>query len=140
MITINRYIMIAHHASYAKIYKKHWIAIMIIFWWASSYGMQIPTLLGVWGTFDYDAKSETCSIMNAMASKINEQSVDAESLENHITGENSYKKQVNNSSRTATHATRSSIGQPFVAFHIKSPEQEAPPNTHGKRRHHFGGR
>nr|XP_036218303.1 G-protein coupled receptor moody isoform X1 [Bactrocera oleae]XP_036218304.1 G-protein coupled receptor moody isoform X1 [Bactrocera oleae]XP_036218305.1 G-protein coupled receptor moody isoform X1 [Bactrocera oleae]XP_036218306.1 G-protein coupled receptor moody isoform X1 [Bactrocera oleae] len=64
MITINRYVMIAHHASYAKIYRKHWIAVMIIFCWAFSYGMQLPTLLGVWGTFDYDEKLETCSIMN----------------------------------------------------------------------------
>lgn len=56
--------MIAHHASYAKIYKKHWIVVMIIFCWAFSYGMQLPTLLGVWGTFDYDNKLETCSIMN----------------------------------------------------------------------------
>lgn len=64
MITINRYVMIAHHASYAKIYKKHWIVVMIIFCWAFSYGMQLPTLLGVWGTFDYDNKLETCSIMN----------------------------------------------------------------------------
>uniref|UniRef100_W8B2I3 G-protein coupled receptor moody n=1 Tax=Ceratitis capitata TaxID=7213 RepID=W8B2I3_CERCA len=64
MITINRYIMIAHHASYAKIYRKHWIAAMIIFCWMFSYGMQLPTLLGVWGKFDYDQKLETCSIMN----------------------------------------------------------------------------
>uniref|UniRef100_A0A0K8VJ00 G-protein coupled receptor moody n=2 Tax=Bactrocera latifrons TaxID=174628 RepID=A0A0K8VJ00_BACLA len=64
MITINRYVMIAHHASYAKIYKKHWIAVMIIFCWSFSYGMQLPTLLGVWGTFGYDAKLETCSIMS----------------------------------------------------------------------------
>lgn len=56
--------MIAHHASYAKIYRKHWIAAMIIFCWMFSYGMQLPTLLGVWGKFDYDQKLETCSIMN----------------------------------------------------------------------------
>ncbi|XP_028898182.1 G-protein coupled receptor moody isoform X2 [Zeugodacus cucurbitae] len=65
MITINRYVMIAHHASYAKIYRKHWIAVMIIFCWAFSYGMQVPTLLGVWGKFDYDDKLGTCSIMSS---------------------------------------------------------------------------
>ncbi|XP_037943819.1 G-protein coupled receptor moody isoform X3 [Teleopsis dalmanni] len=64
MITINRYVMIAHHSCYEKIYKKHWIALMLIFCWMFSYGMQLPTLLGVWGTFGYDPKLGTCSIMN----------------------------------------------------------------------------
>lgn len=41
--------MIAHHAIYGKVYKKFWIAAMIIFCWVFSYGMQIPTLLKVWG-------------------------------------------------------------------------------------------
>ncbi|XP_067638557.1 G-protein coupled receptor moody isoform X3 [Eurosta solidaginis] len=64
MITMNRYVMIAHHGYYGKIYRKHWIAVMIVFCWAFSYGMQLPTLLGVWGKFDYDIRLETCSIMN----------------------------------------------------------------------------
>lgn len=46
---ICRYIMIAHHGIYARIYKKHWIAAMIIFCWLFSYGMQVPTLIGKWG-------------------------------------------------------------------------------------------
>lgn len=62
-ITINRYIMIAHHAIYSKVYKKYWIAAMIMFCWVFSYGMQIPTLLKVWGRFDYDPNLETCSIV-----------------------------------------------------------------------------
>ncbi|XP_012225432.1 G-protein coupled receptor moody isoform X2 [Linepithema humile] len=62
-ITINRYIMIAHHAIYSKVYKKYWIATMIVFCWLFSYGMQIPTLLGVWGKFDFDPNLETCSIV-----------------------------------------------------------------------------
>ncbi|CAL1675571.1 unnamed protein product [Lasius platythorax] len=62
-ITINRYIMIAHHAIYSRVYKKYWIAAMIIFCWLFSYGMQIPTLLGIWGKFDYDSNLETCSIV-----------------------------------------------------------------------------
>lgn len=49
MITINRYIMITHHSVYARIYKKVWIACMIIFCWVFSYGMQLPTLFKVWG-------------------------------------------------------------------------------------------
>lgn len=44
-----RYVMITHHSAYARIYKKHWIALMIIFCWLFSYGMQLPTLLNVWG-------------------------------------------------------------------------------------------
>ncbi|OXU26858.1 hypothetical protein TSAR_016616 [Trichomalopsis sarcophagae] len=62
-ITINRYIMIAHHGIYARVYKKHWIALMIIFCWLFSYGMQVPTLVGSWGKFDYDSNLETCSIV-----------------------------------------------------------------------------
>jgi hypothetical protein len=41
--------MIAHHNVYSRIYKKLWIAAMIAFCWALSFGMQVPTLLGVWG-------------------------------------------------------------------------------------------
>ncbi|XP_015587054.1 G-protein coupled receptor moody isoform X2 [Cephus cinctus] len=62
-ITVNRYIMIAHHGIYSRVYKKHWIALMILFCWVFSYGMQVPTLLGVWGRFDYDVNLETCSIV-----------------------------------------------------------------------------
>ena len=56
--------MIAHYTSYESIYKRHWIAAMIIFCWVFSYGMQTPTLAGVWGKFDFDPKLQTCSIMN----------------------------------------------------------------------------
>ncbi|XP_061402671.1 G-protein coupled receptor moody-like, partial [Musca vetustissima] len=56
------YVMIAHHNSYGKIYKRHWIAAMIVFCWVFSYGMQLPTLVGAWGTFGYDPKLGTCSI------------------------------------------------------------------------------
>ncbi|XP_049768742.1 G-protein coupled receptor moody [Schistocerca cancellata] len=63
MITINRYIMIAHHGWYGRIYRRHWIAAMIAFCWLFSYGMQLPTLLGVWGRFGYDALLGSCSIL-----------------------------------------------------------------------------
>lgn len=63
MITINRYIMIAHHSMYAKIYKKLWIGVMIAFCWVFSYGMQLPTFLEVWGAFGYDSRLGTCSIL-----------------------------------------------------------------------------
>ncbi|KAH8294521.1 hypothetical protein KR044_005384, partial [Drosophila immigrans] len=64
MITINRYVMITHHSCYARIYKRHWIAIMIAACWLISYGMQLPTLLGAWGRFGYDDRLQTCSIMS----------------------------------------------------------------------------
>ncbi|KAF4526981.1 hypothetical protein B566_EDAN001528 [Ephemera danica] len=63
MITINRYVMIAHHNLYARVYRRHWIAAMIAFCWLFSYGMQMPTLLGVWGSFGYDKRLGTCSIL-----------------------------------------------------------------------------
>lgn len=44
-----RYIMIAHHSIYARIYRKVWIYTMIIFCWAFSYGFQLPTLFKIWG-------------------------------------------------------------------------------------------
>lgn len=47
-----RYIMITHNTSYAQIYKKHWIATMIVFCWLVAYGMQLPTFFGVWGKFN----------------------------------------------------------------------------------------
>ncbi|XP_041981276.1 G-protein coupled receptor moody isoform X2 [Aricia agestis] len=63
LITLNRYIMIAHHSWYGRVYRKHNIALMIVFSWMFSYGMQIPTLIGIWGKFDYDAELGTCSII-----------------------------------------------------------------------------
>ncbi|XP_055706116.1 G-protein coupled receptor moody isoform X2 [Phlebotomus papatasi] len=63
MITVNRYVMIVHHSAYAQVYRRHWIVAMILFCWLFSYGMQVPTLLGVWGAFGYDSKLGTCSIL-----------------------------------------------------------------------------
>ncbi|KAL1455672.1 hypothetical protein WDU94_009753 [Cyamophila willieti] len=51
MITINRYIMIAHYQLYNTIYKPIWIGCMIAFCYALSFGMQVPTLAGQWGKF-----------------------------------------------------------------------------------------
>lgn len=44
--------MIAHHSWYSRVYRKHNIAIMIVFSWMFSYGMQIPTLVAVWGKLE----------------------------------------------------------------------------------------
>lgn len=53
---MRRYIMIAHHNVYSRIYKKVWIGAMIAFCWMLSFGMQIPTLLGVWGESQHNSK------------------------------------------------------------------------------------
>uniref|UniRef100_A0A8D8YMS8 G-protein coupled receptor moody n=1 Tax=Cacopsylla melanoneura TaxID=428564 RepID=A0A8D8YMS8_9HEMI len=63
MITINRYIMIAHYQLYSTIYKPHWIGCMIAFCYALSFGMQVPTLAGQWGYFGEDKRLLTCSIL-----------------------------------------------------------------------------
>ncbi|XP_063625411.1 G-protein coupled receptor moody-like isoform X1 [Cydia splendana] len=63
LITLNRYIMIAHHSWYGRVYRKYNIALMIVFSWMFAYGMQIPTLIGIWGKFDYDKELGTCSIV-----------------------------------------------------------------------------
>ncbi|KAJ2951658.1 hypothetical protein O0L34_g13816 [Tuta absoluta] len=63
LITLNRYIMIAHHSWYARVYRRHNIALMIVFSWMFSYGMQVPTLIGIWGKFDFDPQLGTCSIV-----------------------------------------------------------------------------
>ncbi|XP_052901927.1 G-protein coupled receptor moody isoform X2 [Anopheles moucheti] len=63
MISINRYIMIAHYSIYPKVYKTSWIIVMIIACWLFSYGFQLPTLFGVWGKFGYNHQLGTCSIL-----------------------------------------------------------------------------
>lgn len=41
--------MIAHHSSYSRVYRQQWIALMIAFCWLFAFGMQLPTLFGIWG-------------------------------------------------------------------------------------------
>ncbi|KAG5898605.1 hypothetical protein JTB14_020981 [Gonioctena quinquepunctata] len=61
-ISINRYILIAWPHLYQTVYTKIKVAIYISLIWTFSYGLQIPTLLGVWGTYGMDDKLGTCSI------------------------------------------------------------------------------
>ncbi|XP_053671440.1 G-protein coupled receptor moody [Anopheles nili] len=63
MISINRYIMIAHYSIYPKVYKTSWIIVMIVACWLFSYGFQLPTLFGVWGKFGYNPQLGSCSIL-----------------------------------------------------------------------------
>ncbi|KAB7497640.1 G-protein coupled receptor moody [Armadillidium nasatum] len=48
MITLNRYIMIAHFRIYKSVYKKRWIALMIAFCWLFPFCILLPTLFGKW--------------------------------------------------------------------------------------------
>lgn len=61
-ISINRYILIAWPSLYPKVYTKAKVALYIGIIWLCSYGLQIPTLLGIWGVFGFDEKLGTCSI------------------------------------------------------------------------------
>lgn len=64
MITINRYIMIAHFSVYKLVYRKVWIALMIAFCWVFAFVMLLPTLLSKWGRFGFDPRLQTCSIID----------------------------------------------------------------------------
>ncbi|CAL4111125.1 unnamed protein product [Meganyctiphanes norvegica] len=63
MITINRYIMIAHFSIYKSVYRKGWIVVMIAFCWLFALMMLVPTLMGRWGRFGFDSRLQTCSII-----------------------------------------------------------------------------
>lgn len=43
--------MIVHTNLYGKIYQPIWIGCMITFCLILAFGMQVPTLLGKWGTY-----------------------------------------------------------------------------------------
>ncbi|XP_066974186.1 G-protein coupled receptor moody-like isoform X2 [Macrobrachium rosenbergii] len=64
MITINRYIMIAHFSVYKLVYRKVFIALMIAFCWVFAFVMLVPTLLKKWGRFGFDRRLQTCSIID----------------------------------------------------------------------------
>ncbi|XP_050303886.1 G-protein coupled receptor moody-like isoform X2 [Anthonomus grandis grandis] len=62
-ISINRYILIAWPHVYSKIYTKTTVILYISAIWIFSFGLQVPTLFGVWGMFGFDKKLGTCSII-----------------------------------------------------------------------------
>lgn len=62
-ITINRYILIACHANYSRIYSHLHIFLMIAFVWLFSFGMMVPPLIGVWGTLGLDKQTFSCTIL-----------------------------------------------------------------------------
>lgn len=63
MITVNRYVMIAHHGAYSRIYQMRNVLLMIGFVWVFSFAILIPTLAGKWGKFAVDPRLQTCTIV-----------------------------------------------------------------------------
>lgn len=62
-ITINRYVLIAHHHRYDRIYQPRNIALMIAFVWAFSFAILIPPLIRSWGQFGYSPETFSCTIL-----------------------------------------------------------------------------
>lgn len=62
-ITVNRYVLIVHPQKYKSVYKKHWIALMVVIIWLFSFVCLLPPLLKVWGKFGFDPTVGTCTIL-----------------------------------------------------------------------------
>ncbi|XP_016995707.2 G-protein coupled receptor moody [Drosophila takahashii] len=64
LITINRYIIIAHPRQYPRIYQRRYLALMVAGTWVTTFSIMIPTWRGVWGIFGLDASIGSCSILH----------------------------------------------------------------------------
>ncbi|XP_017852534.1 G-protein coupled receptor moody isoform X2 [Drosophila busckii] len=64
LITINRYIIIAHPRQYPRIYQRRYLALMVASTWLVTFSIMIPTWRGVWGRFDLDPSIGSCSIVH----------------------------------------------------------------------------
>ncbi|GAB6022515.1 hypothetical protein CHUAL_006622 [Chamberlinius hualienensis] len=62
-ITINRYILIAHHQYYNAIYQKRYIVLMIAFVWAFSFAILLPPLTKTWGQLGLSPETFSCTIL-----------------------------------------------------------------------------
>ncbi|XP_071442866.1 protein trapped in endoderm-1-like [Hetaerina americana] len=62
-ITINRYILIACHSFYDKLYTGKYITLMLIFAWLFSFSMMVPPLAGYWGQFGLHPPTFSCTIL-----------------------------------------------------------------------------
>lgn len=58
-----RYILIAHHHLYNRIYRPHIIALQLFLVWFLALSTMVPPLLGVWGTLGLDEKTFSCTIL-----------------------------------------------------------------------------
>merc|ERR1712179_480177 len=61
-ITVNRYVLIAFHGYYRKIYTYRNIVIMLLAVWTFSFGMISPPLIDIWGTLGLDEATFSCTI------------------------------------------------------------------------------
>jgi len=61
-ITVNRYVLIAFHGYYRKIYTYRNIVIMLLAVWTFSFGMIFPPLIDIWGTLGLDEATFSCTI------------------------------------------------------------------------------
>ncbi|XP_030243826.1 G-protein coupled receptor moody [Drosophila navojoa] len=64
LITINRYIIIAHPRQYPRIYQRRYLALMVAGTWLVTFSIMIPTWRGVWGRFGLDTSIGSCSILH----------------------------------------------------------------------------
>lgn len=62
-ITVNRYILIAHHGLYDRLYRRRLLLVQVAFAWMFSFGMMVPPLIGVWGRLGLDPESFSCTIL-----------------------------------------------------------------------------
>ena len=58
-----RYVLISCHANYGRIYSQTNIFLMIAFAWTFSFGILVPPLAEVWGTFGLKEKTFSCTIL-----------------------------------------------------------------------------
>ncbi|XP_067638566.1 G-protein coupled receptor moody isoform X2 [Eurosta solidaginis] len=63
LITINRYVIIAHPRQYLRIYQRRYLALMIAGTWVTAFSIMIPTWRGIWGKFGLDTSIGSCSIL-----------------------------------------------------------------------------
>ncbi|KAM8719086.1 hypothetical protein ACLKA7_011747 [Drosophila subpalustris] len=64
LITINRYIIIAHPRLYPRIYQRRYLALMVASTWLITFSIMIPTWRGIWGRFGLDTSIGSCSILH----------------------------------------------------------------------------
>lgn len=58
-----RYILIAHHHLYTRIYQTHIIGLQLFMVWFLALLTMIPPLFGVWGTLGLDESTFSCTIL-----------------------------------------------------------------------------
>lgn len=63
LLFLPRYILIAHHHLYTRIYRPHIIALQLFLVWFLAFLTMVPPILGVWGTLGLDEQTFSCTIL-----------------------------------------------------------------------------